>query len=58
MLRKLRRPSPALVVASLALFVSLTGTAVSSGIVPLAKRARVADNANRLGSKTRRRSWP
>jgi hypothetical protein len=53
MLRKLRRPSPALVVASLALFVSLTGTAVSAGIVPLAKRARVADNAKKLGGKTR-----
>jgi len=53
MLRKLRRPSPALVVAVLALFVSLTGTAVSAGIVPLAKRARVADNAKKLGGKTR-----
>jgi hypothetical protein len=53
MLRKLRRPSPALVVATLALFVSLTGTAVSAGIVPLAKRARVADNAKKLGGKTR-----
>jgi hypothetical protein len=53
MLRKLCRPSPALVVASLALFVALTGTAVSAGIVPLAKRARVADNAKKLGGKTR-----
>jgi hypothetical protein len=53
MLTKLHRPSPALVVASLALFVSLAGTAVSAGVVPLAKRALVADNAKKLGGKTR-----
>jgi len=34
-----KRPSPALVVALLALFVSLSGTAVAAGVVPLAKRA-------------------
>ena len=49
-----KRPSPALVVALLALFVSLSGTAVAAGVVPLAKRAlhadkaKVADNAKRL----------
>jgi hypothetical protein len=50
MLRK-RLPSPALVVALLALFVALSGTAVAAGvvhIVPLAKRALVADNAKKL----------
>ena len=50
----LKRPSPALVVALLALFVSLSGTAVAAGVVPLAKRAlsadkaKVADNAKKL----------
>jgi hypothetical protein len=42
MTRKLL-PSPALVVALMALFISLGGTAVAAGIVPLAKRALVAD---------------
>ena len=47
-------PSPALVVALLALFVSLSGTAVAAGVVPLAKRslaadkAKVADNAKKM----------
>jgi hypothetical protein len=62
--RRMRRPSPALVVALLALFVSLSGTAVAAGVVPLAKRALVADraktadkaktadNANKLGGLT------
>jgi hypothetical protein len=36
-------------VALLALFVALSGTAVAAGIVPLAKRALVADNAKKLG---------
>ena len=40
-----KRPSPALVVALLALFVSLSGTAVAAGVVPLAKRALTADKA-------------
>jgi hypothetical protein len=53
MFSRLRRPSPALVVALLALFVSLAGTAVAAGVVPLAKRALVADNAKKLGGKTR-----
>lgn len=53
-----KRPSPALVVAVLALFVSLSGTAVAAGVVPLAKRAlsadkaKVADNAKKLGGAT------
>jgi hypothetical protein len=46
------RPSPAMVVALLALFVALSGTAVAAGVVPLAKRALVADNANHVGGKT------
>jgi hypothetical protein len=37
--------SPALVVALVALFVSLGGTAVAAGVVPLAKRALTADKA-------------
>ncbi len=45
--RRTRRPSPALVVAVIALFVALGGTAdaVISAAVPLAKRALVADKA-------------
>ena len=52
---RLRFPSPALAVALLALFVSLGGTAVAAGVVPLAKRAltadkaKVSDMAKRLG---------
>jgi hypothetical protein len=53
MFTRFRRPSPALVVALLALFVSLTGTAVAAGVVPLARRALVADNAKKLGGQTR-----
>lgn len=49
---RIRRPSPALVVAFAALFVALSGTAVAAGIVPLAKRALVADNAKKLQGKT------
>ena len=49
MFRRLRWPSPALVVASIALFVALGGTAIAAGIVP---RARVADNALKLQGKT------
>ena len=51
-------PSPALVIAVLALFVSLSGTAVAAGVVPLAKRAlsadkaKQADNAKKLGGET------
>ncbi len=52
---RIGRPSPALVVALLALFVALSGTAVAAGIVPLAKRALVADtakNSQKLGGLT------
>jgi hypothetical protein len=51
-------PSPAIVIAVLALFVSLSGTAVAAGVVPLAKRAlsadkaKQADNAKKLGGET------
>ena len=47
-----RGPSPALVIAVAALFVSLGGTAVAAGVVPLAKRALVADTAKKLGGQT------
>jgi hypothetical protein len=47
----IRKPSPAMMVALLALFVALGGTAVAAA-VPLAKRALVADNAKKLGGRT------
>lgn len=49
-----KRPSPAFVVAMIALFVALGGTAgaVVNAAVPLAKRALVADNAKKLGGQT------
>jgi hypothetical protein len=49
-----KRPSAALVVAMIALFVALGGTAgaVVTAAVPLAKRALVADNAKKLGGQT------
>lgn len=52
--RRIKRPSPALVVAMIALFVAFGGTAgaVVSAAVPLAKRALVADNAKKLGGQT------
>lgn len=52
--RRMKRPSPALAVAMVALFVALGGTAgaVVSATVPLAKRALVADNARKLGGQT------
>jgi hypothetical protein len=49
MFRRIPHPSPALVVALLALFVALSGTAVAAGIVP---RAKLADNATHLQGKT------
>ncbi len=51
---KTKRPSPALVVATIALFVALGGTAgaVVSGAVPLAKHAFLADNAKKLGGQS------
>ncbi len=51
-MNRIRFPSPAMVVALLALFVALSGTAVAAGIVPLAKRALVADNAKKLNGAT------
>jgi len=45
-------PSPAIVIALLALFVALSGSAVAAGIVPLSKRALVADNAKKLNGAT------
>ena len=53
-LTRIKRPSPALVVAVAALFVALGGTAgaVVAQAVPLAKRALVADNAKKLGGQT------
>jgi len=61
--RRMKRPSPALVVAMVALFVALGGTAgaVVTAAVPLAKRALTADkakvalvaeNAKKLGGQT------
>jgi len=49
-----KRPSAGLVVAMIALFVALGGTAgaVVTAAVPLAKRALVADNAKKLGGQT------
>jgi len=50
---KLRLPSPAMGVALVALLVALSGTAVAAtAIVPLAKRALVADNAKKLNGQT------
>lgn len=58
-MRKLRLPSPAIIVAAAALLVALSGTAVAAQqIVPLAKRALTADrakvalNAKKLGGVT------
>ena len=50
----IRRPSPALIVAMIALFVALGGTAgaVVTAAVPLAKRALVSDNAKKLNGST------
>lgn len=50
MIRKLRTPSPALVIALIALFVSLAGTAVAQA--PAVKRALFAENARKLRGKT------
>jgi hypothetical protein len=51
-MRKIPFPSAAMVVALLALFVALGGTAVAAGVVPIAKRALVADNAKKLNGLT------
>jgi hypothetical protein len=42
---RLKLPAPALAIALVALFASLGGTAVAAAVVPLAKRALVADRA-------------
>jgi hypothetical protein len=53
-----RLPSPALVIAGVALFLAVTGGAIAGGIVPLARHAQTADsatvarNAKHLGGKT------
>lgn len=51
---RMKRPSPAFVVAMVALFIALGGTAgaVVTAAVPLAKRALVADNAKKVGGLT------
>jgi hypothetical protein len=49
MARKLRLPSPAMVVAVIALFVALTSTAVAGTVVA---RAKFADNAGKLQGRT------
>ena len=50
----MKRPSPALVIAMVALFVALGGTAgaVVTVAVPLAKRALVSDNSKKLNGFT------
>jgi hypothetical protein len=52
MFRKLRLPSPAMTVALIALFAGFTGSAIAQSVVPLAKRALVADNAKKLQGRT------
>ncbi len=49
MFRRIPHPSPALVVALVALFVALSGTAVAATIVA---HARLADNATKLQGKS------
>ncbi len=49
---RIRLPSPALVIAAAALIVALTGTAIAANVVPLAARAKVADNAKKLSGNT------
>jgi hypothetical protein len=52
-MRKITRTQgPSLAVAMLALFVALGGIATAAAVVPLAKRAMVADNAKKLGGKS------
>jgi hypothetical protein len=50
--KRLRLPTPSLVVAMLALFLTLGGVAAAAKIVPLAKRALVSDNSKKLGGRT------
>ena len=53
----MRKPTPAFVVALLALFVALAGTAnaVVDAAVPLARRALLAENAKKLNGQTARK---
>lgn len=55
-MKRFKRPSGALLIAMIALFVALGGTAgaVVTAAVPLAKRALVADNAKKLNGLTAR----
>jgi hypothetical protein len=48
----MKLPSTATVLATIALFVSLTGTAVAAGAVPLAKKSLFANNAGKLQNRT------
>lgn len=52
MWNRIRHPSPAMVVAMIALFFALGGAAGAVTAVPLAKRALSADNAKKLSGKT------
>ena len=47
---KLRLPSPAIVIACVALLVSMSGTAIAAS--PIVKRALFANNAGKLQGKT------
>lgn len=47
---KLRVPSPAIVIACLALLISMSGTAIAA--TPVVKRALFANNAGKLQGKT------
>lgn len=49
MIRKLRTPSPALVISLIALFISLAGTSIAAA--PPVKRALFAANAGKLQGK-------
>jgi hypothetical protein len=52
-MKRFRLPSPAMAVAVLALFIALGGTSFAAvEIVPLAKRALVANNALKLNGQT------
>ena len=51
-MRWIHKPSPAVVIAMLALFIALSGIAAAATVVPLAKRALVADNAKKLSGKS------
>jgi hypothetical protein len=52
MITKLKAPSPALVIACIALFVALGGTAIAAA--PPVKRALFANNAGKLQGRTAR----